>query len=135
MMSAAIGAACHTYLPHCRPNCDGHMQRRVIVMRHRWLRDGVQVRCLSPHTYPLSFKVYARCHLGKVIRYDTVTQLGWGVDVRTHGIKVIVERLLASDWDGGDDDGKNSTHKEVPDFYDEEDCIVRNPHRRLGVQS
>ena len=76
---------------------------------------------------------YSRCHLGKVIRYDTVTQQGWSVDVRTHGIKVIIDRLLASDWDSGDNDDKNSTHKAVPDFYDEEDCIVSAPRQRLGT--
>ncbi|KZT70378.1 alpha/beta-hydrolase [Daedalea quercina L-15889] len=69
------------------------------------------------------YALESKCHLGRVIRYDTVTQLRWPVDVRTHGIRVIVEKLLASDWDGGDGDDKNGTHKDVPDFYDEEDCV------------
>ncbi|KZT17931.1 hypothetical protein NEOLEDRAFT_1184805 [Neolentinus lepideus HHB14362 ss-1] len=27
----------------------------------------------------------SRCHLGKVHKYDTVTKLGWAVDIRAHG--------------------------------------------------
>ena len=112
------------------------MQWRVVILRSRWLCNGVQVRSLSlPYLSRAAHDCRVRCHLGKVIRYDTVTQLGWPVDVRTHGIRVIVEKLLASDWDGGDDDGKNGTHKEVPGFYDEEDCIVRPPPQRFGTQS
>jgi len=42
----------------------------------------------------------SRCHLGRVIRLDTVAKLGWSVDVRTHGIRVIIDRLLGpnSEW-------------------------------------
>jgi putative lipase involved disintegration of autophagic bodies len=43
------------------------------------------------------FALESRCHLGQVILYDTVRKLGWSVDARTHGIKVIVDRLLADD--------------------------------------
>ncbi|CCO30398.1 Putative lipase ATG15 [Rhizoctonia solani AG-1 IB] len=39
-----------------------------------------------------------RCHLGQSIIYDTVTELHWSVDIRTHGIVVIIEQLLAADW-------------------------------------
>ncbi|KAH9927261.1 alpha/beta-hydrolase [Fomitopsis serialis] len=70
------------------------------------------------------YAMETKCHLGKVVRYDTVSELGWAVDIRTHGIRVIVEKLLASDWGGGGDgDDKNGTHKAVPDLIDEEDCI------------
>ena len=55
------------------------------------------------------------CHLGKTILFDTVTQLGWSVDARTHGIAVIVERLLATEWEGG-----------VPEPLEETDCVVRS---------
>jgi hypothetical protein len=54
------------------------------------------------------------CHLGKTILYDTVSKLGWSVDPRTHGIAVIVERLLAQHWEGG-----------VPEPVEESDCVVR----------
>ncbi|KAF7791044.1 hypothetical protein EIP86_002004 [Pleurotus ostreatoroseus] len=64
-----------------------------------------------------------RCHLGKTIRYDTVSKKRWGVDIRTHGIAVIIERLLAEDWD--DDDAGDNTRKEgVPPFVEEDDCVA-----------
>lgn len=56
--------------------------------------------------------------MGKVIRYDTVSKLGWSVDIRTHGIAVIAEKLLAADWEGAEQGG-------VPGYYEEEDCVVR----------
>lgn len=43
------------------------------------------------------FALESRCHLGQVILYDTVQKLKWSVDARTHGIKVVVEKLLADD--------------------------------------
>ena len=55
--------------------------------------------------------------MGQVIRYDTVSQLGWSVDIRTHGIAVIIEKLLAEDWEGSGDGG-------VPEYYEEADCMV-----------
>lgn len=79
--------------------------------------------------------VFTRCHLGNVIRYDTVSKFGWGVDVRTHGIQFIVDKLLSTDWDIGEggDDGKNGGRepKAVPDFFLEEDCVVSE--RAVGL--
>ena len=43
------------------------------------------------------FALESRCHLGQVILYDTVQKLKWSVDARTHGIKVVVDKLLADD--------------------------------------
>ncbi|KAF9239108.1 Alpha/Beta hydrolase protein [Melanogaster broomeanus] len=43
------------------------------------------------------------CHLGKVALYDTVTKLGWSVDIRTHGIVTTVERLLAEELEWSDE--------------------------------
>ncbi|KAF8802959.1 alpha/beta-hydrolase [Phlegmacium glaucopus] len=43
------------------------------------------------------FALESRCHLGQVVLYDTVQKLGWSVNVRNHGIKVIVDQLLADD--------------------------------------
>jgi hypothetical protein len=51
-----------------------------------------------------------------------VTKLGWAVDIRTHGIRQIVERLLAEDWEPPLEGGVG---REVPEFSSEEDCIVR----------
>lgn len=59
-----------------------------------------------------------RCHLGKVIRYDTVTHLKWSVDVRTHSIVQIIERLLSEDW-------TQEEGRVVPEAKaDDDDCIV-----------
>lgn len=60
-----------------------------------------------------------RCHLGKIIRYDTVTHLQWSVDVRTHSIVHIIERLLQDDWvEEGHED------RTVPEAKADEDCVV-----------
>jgi len=40
----------------------------------------------------------ARCHLGEVIRYDTVGELGWSVSLRTHPIEVVMHQVLGIDW-------------------------------------
>ena len=40
----------------------------------------------------------SKCHLGRSIVYDTVSNLSWSVDIRTHGIVVIIEQLLSADW-------------------------------------
>lgn len=59
------------------------------------------------------FALETRCHIGKSIVYDTVNELKWSVDIRTHGIAVIIDSLL----------GKNLT---VPKAEPEDDCVVRN---------
>ena len=52
------------------------------------------------------FALESRCHLGQVILYDTVQRLKWSVDARTHGIKVVVDKLLADDseWNSKQDE-------------------------------
>lgn len=65
------------------------------------------------------FAMETRCHLGKVIRYDTVTQLKWSVDVRTHSIVQIVERLLKDDWVEEGQEGRT-----VPEAKADVDCVV-----------
>jgi hypothetical protein len=79
------------------------------------------------------FALESRCHLGQVILYDTVQKLGWSVDARTHGIRVVVDRLLADDsewrtngeeetkgllsmfnWGWGRKKRGNATDEEVP---------------------
>ncbi|KAJ9109131.1 hypothetical protein QFC21_000459 [Naganishia friedmannii] len=41
----------------------------------------------------------SRCHLGESIIYDTVGKKGWAVDVRTHRITDIINRILNEDWE------------------------------------
>ncbi|OCH86209.1 alpha/beta-hydrolase [Obba rivulosa] len=74
------------------------------------------------------YAMETRCHLGKVIRYDTVSKLGWAVDIRTHGIRVVIERLLSGEWEEDKQDskradkGKTGNHT-VPGLTDEQDCV------------
>ncbi|KAG1731183.1 Alpha/Beta hydrolase protein [Suillus paluster] len=62
------------------------------------------------------YAMETQCHLGKVIRYDTVAHLGWSVDVRTHSIVQIIDRLLGEDWT--QEEGRT-----VPEAKADEDCV------------
>ena len=65
--------------------------------------------------------------MGKVIRYDTVTKLGWSVDSRTHGIVNVIEALLAKDYDWSDEEKQDGEEKQklaVPLMIEETDCVV-----------
>ncbi|KDE07351.1 hypothetical protein MVLG_02393 [Microbotryum lychnidis-dioicae p1A1 Lamole] len=44
------------------------------------------------------FALESRCHTGESIVYDTVGRLGWSVDIRTHSIKPVIEKVLIPDW-------------------------------------
>lgn len=44
------------------------------------------------------YAMESRCHLGRKIVYDTVGELGWAVDIRTHGIVTVIEKILAKSW-------------------------------------
>jgi putative lipase involved disintegration of autophagic bodies len=95
------------------------------------------------------YAMETRCHLGKVALYDTVTKLKWAVDVRTHSIREVVERLLSEElewanepppdddksvsriswpwWGGGNKDKDKDTKKKVklpvPVAKEEVDCV------------
>ncbi|KAH9483465.1 Putative lipase ATG15 [Psilocybe cubensis] len=43
------------------------------------------------------FALETRCHVGQVILYDTVQKLNWSVDIRNHGIKLVIDKLLSDD--------------------------------------
>ncbi|KAG2017729.1 lipase [Coprinopsis cinerea AmutBmut pab1-1] len=58
------------------------------------------------------------CHLGKTIVYDTVTSAGWTVDIRTHGIVTIIEKLLSEPWPPSVEQGR-----EVPEAKPQDDCV------------
>jgi len=58
------------------------------------------------------------CHLGKSIIYDTVTHSGWSVDVRTHGIIPVIEKILSQPWQPSVEEGR-----EVPLAKEEVDCV------------
>jgi len=64
------------------------------------------------------FALESRCHLGKTILYDTVSNLSWSVDSRTHGIITVIEKVLNEDWIPSVEIGR-----EVPEAVAEEDCV------------
>ena len=66
------------------------------------------------------YAMESKCHLGRSIVYDTVSNLSWSVDIRTHTIVNVIERLLASPWPPAVEQGR-----EVPEAVPEENCVVR----------
>lgn len=67
----------------------------------------------------------SRCHLGEVIRYDTVGILGWGVSLQTHPIKVVLEQVLGTEWKGDDDSGAVPKAKKAVEVEGEDGiCVV-----------
>ncbi|KAI0081469.1 alpha/beta-hydrolase [Panus rudis PR-1116 ss-1] len=76
------------------------------------------------------FALETGCHLGKVIKYDTVSKLGWSVNIRNHGIAVVIDYLLSKDWEFDDGDGgqggeagKDKKKRTVPRLTEEKDCV------------
>lgn len=64
------------------------------------------------------YAMETRCHMGKTIFYDTVSNLGWSVDVRTHGIVNVIDKILSSPWPPSVEEGR-----EVPLAITEDDCV------------
>lgn len=60
-----------------------------------------------------------RCHLGTSIVYDTVSNLSWSVNVRTHGIVNVIDNVLGKPWQPSLEVGR-----EVPLAKPEVDCVV-----------
>jgi hypothetical protein len=63
--------------------------------------------------------VLGSCHFGNIIEYDTVTNLSWSVDVRTHAIAQMVDRVLSEPWAAA-----NELGLEVPPLKRQDDCVV-----------
>jgi len=61
-----------------------------------------------------------RCHTGKTIVYDTVSNLSWSVDIRSHGIVNVIEKVLGEPWLPSLDIGR-----EVPEPVPQDNCIAR----------
>jgi len=61
-----------------------------------------------------------RCHMGKTIVYDTVSNLSWSVDIRNHGIVTVIEKVLGEPWSPSLGIGR-----EVPEAVPQDDCVVR----------
>lgn len=68
----------------------------------QWRQSGFPLFPSVPLADPEFLIDVSRCHIGQTINLDTVNELRWNVDARTHPIRVIVERLLGeeSDWFG-----------------------------------
>ncbi|KAF8223862.1 alpha/beta-hydrolase [Tricholoma matsutake] len=58
------------------------------------------------------------CHLGKTIIYDTVSNLTWSVDIRTHGIISVIDKILSEPWAPSVEVGR-----EVPESKFQDDCV------------
>lgn len=70
--------------------------------------------------YIAGYAFESRCHLGKKIVYDTVSNLSWSVDLRTHPIANMIDTILAEPWPLAEEQGR-----EVPEAVpQEDDCIV-----------
>ncbi|KAI0067284.1 alpha/beta-hydrolase [Artomyces pyxidatus] len=64
------------------------------------------------------FALESSCHLGKVIRYDTVSNLSWSVNFRTHSIVRVIEDILSVPWAPAMLEGR-----EVPEARPQDDCV------------
>lgn len=81
--------------------------------------NGVASTCAAA-----GFAMESRCHLGKIMRYDTVEKLGWSVGVQNHPIVTVIENLLMKDWEKPDAK-LGAVGRETPELVDEDsDCPV-----------
>lgn len=65
--------------------------------------DSIDICRCTLTTFALK-AIETRCHIGESILYDTVGKKGWSVDVRTHRITEIINRVLNEDWDDSPSD-------------------------------
>lgn len=80
--------------------------------------------CNGPYSscYAAGFAMESKCHTGETILYDTVRVKGWSVDVRTHRIEEVIDKVLRDPWpeddgvEGGDDEG-NMWRKAADGWY------------------
>lgn len=82
---------------------------------------GIASPCASA-----GYALETRCHLGKSIVFDTVTKLGWRVDVRKHPIREVILNVLEHEFEIGDgwEIGGDGAMRDVPNARYEEDCVV-----------
>ena len=96
------------------------MQWRTLVLLYCWLRIGNAVSIISFLHSRSAARFWVSCHLGKSIVYDTVSELGWSVSVRYHGILSVINDILGNPWRTSEEVGK-----ETPEATADEDCVVR----------
>ncbi|CAG8467251.1 7810_t:CDS:2 [Ambispora gerdemannii] len=56
------------------------------------------------------YAMESKCHTGKVCLYDAIKELGWKLDIRTHRVKDVIEKVL-------------SVWEKVPTCEPEKDCV------------
>lgn len=77
--------------------------------------------------YATGYAMESRCHLGKTIVYDTVSNLSWHVDLRSHPIANMIDTILADPWPPAEELGR-----EVPEAVpQDDDCVVSFPFQQL----
>ncbi|PVG00299.1 alpha/beta-hydrolase [Serendipita vermifera] len=64
------------------------------------------------------YALEARCHLGKVIVYDTITKFGWSLRLKHHPIAVMIGQILSESWE------PDLLGRQVPEAVAQSDCIV-----------
>ncbi|KIY43466.1 alpha/beta-hydrolase [Fistulina hepatica ATCC 64428] len=103
------------------PPADEHGHSPVAVTHVYHTGDPIAQGVCTGFGSPCAQAGYAletHCHLGKSIVYDTVSQLGWRVDVRRHAIKDVITKVLEIDveWE----EGRKDCYKwEFGDFKDQ----------------
>ncbi|KIY43846.1 alpha/beta-hydrolase [Fistulina hepatica ATCC 64428] len=63
------------------------------------------------------YAMESQCHTGQSVVYDTVGNLSWSVDIRTHTIVNVIEKLLSNPWIPSVELGR-----EVPEPHPQTDC-------------
>ncbi|KAJ3569308.1 hypothetical protein NP233_g5149 [Leucocoprinus birnbaumii] len=64
------------------------------------------------------YAMESRCHMGKSIVYDTVSNLSWSADIRNHGIVAVIDEVLGVPWLPSVEVGR-----EVPEAVPQDDCV------------
>ncbi|KAK8861512.1 hypothetical protein IAR55_002333 [Kwoniella newhampshirensis] len=67
--------------------------------------------------YAAGFALESKCHTGQTILYDTVTVKGWSVDLRTHRIGEIINKVLADPWPGTETDSQGDRMVEANSWW------------------
>ncbi|KAH8117883.1 alpha/beta-hydrolase [Phellopilus nigrolimitatus] len=75
--------------------------------------NGVFSSCYSG-----GYAMESQCHLGTSIVYDTISNLSWSSDVRTHTIQTVIDKLLVAPWPPALEVGR-----EVPEPISEDECV------------
>lgn len=75
--------------------------------------------CNGPYSscYAAGFAMESKCHTGETILYDTVRVKGWSVDVRTHRIEEVIDKVLADPWPEEEEGKSGVWEKAVEGWY------------------